>query len=182
MATAFEMSDFTLKRAARLAYERGRLQGAIWRGAAMTALAAPAYSVCNRTPAALFCLVALGAVVLASRFRGQGYEQGARAGALAGVLPCLLPAALRAWNPDLCASMFHNGLWFCGLAGAAAGVILGLRSRASQGLAFWSGALVTLGLASSLGCIPAGASGFVGLLFGIVAGGAPVLVARKALA
>src|SRR5262249_24634225 len=148
----------------------------------MTALAAPAYFVCNRTSVAFLCLLALGSVVLASRFRGGDYEQGARAGALAGVLPCLLPTAVRAWNTDLCAWMFQNGVWFCGLGGGAAGVILGLRSRVSHGLAFWSGALVTLGLAASLGCIPAGASGFVGLLLGVVAGGAPVLVARRALA
>src|SRR5262249_9557978 len=149
MAAAFEMSDFALRRAARLAYERRRLQGAIWRGAAMTALAAPAYFVCNRTSVAFLCLLALGSVVLASRVRVGDYEQGARAGALAGVLPCLLPTAVRAWNPDLCAWMFQNGVWFCGLGGAAAGVILGLRSRVSHGLAFWSGALVTLGLAAS---------------------------------
>jgi hypothetical protein len=148
----------------------------------MTALAAPAYFACNQTFAAMTCLVGLGLIVLASRFRGQDYEQGARAGALAGLLPCLVPSAVRAWDPDLCAWMFQNGVWVCGLGGAAAGVILGLRSRASHGVAFWSGALATLGLAAALGCIPAGTIGFVGLASGIVAGGAPVLAARRALA
>ena len=182
MATVFETSDIALRRAARLAYERGRFHGGLWRGAAIVVLAGPAFLVCNRTSLALACLTGLGLAVLAARFRGEDYDQGARAGALAGVLPCLLPAAVRAWNPDLCAWMFQNGAWFCGIGGAAAGVILGLRSRASHGPAFWSSALVTLGLAASLGCMPAGAVGFVGLLFGVIAGGAPVLAARKALA
>jgi hypothetical protein len=181
MAAVFE-SDVVLRQAARRAYELGRFRGAVWRGAGMTALAAPAYLVCNRTPAALLCLVSLGLAVLAARFRGEDYEQGARAGALAGVLPCLLPAVVRVFNPDLCAVMFQRGAWFCALGGAAAGVILGLRSRALHGPAFWSGALVTLGLAASLGCIPAGAVGFLGLLLGVIVGGAPILVARRAWA
>jgi len=179
MAAVFEASDFALRRAARLAYERGRFEGALWRSAAATALAMPAFLVCNRTPVAAVCLLGLGLVLFAARIVGKDYDRGARAGALAGVLPCLLPAAVRALDPELCASMFHNGAWFCGIGGAAAGVILGLRSRASHGPAFWAGALAALGFAASLGCLPVGAAGFAGLLLGVIAGGAPVLVARR---
>ena len=179
MAAVFEMPEPRLRRAARLVYERGRLEGALWRSAAATALLTPAFLVCNRTPVAAVCLLGFGLVLLAARIVGRDYDRGARVGALAGVLPCLLPTAIRAWNPELCASMFQNGAWFCGIGGAVAGVILGLRSRASHGAAFWAGAVVSLGLAASLGCIPAGAVGFAGLLLGVIAGGAPVLVARK---
>jgi len=182
MAAVFEMPDPRLRRAARLAYERGRSEGALWRSAAATALATPAFLVCNQTPVAAVCLLGFGLVLLAARIVGKDYDRGARAGALAGVLPCLLPAAVRILDPQLCASMFHNGAWFCGIGGAAAGVILGLRSRASHGVAFWAGALAAFGLAASLGCIPAGAVGFAGLLLGVIAGGAPVLVARRVLA
>ncbi|HEY6929040.1 MAG TPA: hypothetical protein VJA66_05125, partial [Thermoanaerobaculia bacterium] len=154
MAATFEMADPRLRRAARIAYERGRFEGALWRSAAVTALLTPAFLVCNRTPVAAACLLGFGLVLLAARIVGRDFDRGARAGALAGVLPCLLPTAIRAWNPELCASMFHNGAWFCGIGGAAAGVILGLRSRASHGLSFWASALAALGLAASLGCIP----------------------------
>ena len=179
MAAVFKASDFAVRRAARLAYERGRFEGALWRSAAAAAFATPAFLVCNRTPAAAVCLLGFGLVLLAARVVGKDYDRGARAGALAGVLPCLLPAAVRALDPELCATMFHNGAWFCGIGGAAAGVILGVRSRASHGVPFWAGALAALGFAASLGCLPAGAVGFAGLLLGVIAGGAPVLVARR---
>ena len=175
-----ELSQVSLKLAARRAYERGRLAGAFWRGAAMAAIAMPGFFVCNQTPWAAVCLAGLGLVVAAARVRGESFEDGARAGALAGILPCLLPAAVRAFDPDLCILLSAYGPWICGFGGAAAGVILGLRGRTAGGLPFWASAVAALGFAAAIGCIPAGALGFAGLVAGIVAGGAPVLMSRKA--
>ncbi len=169
-----------LKLAARRAYERGRVEGALWRGAAAAILAIPSFAVCNQTPWAGVCLAGFAIVVAAGRFRGLGYEEGTRAGALAGILPCLLPAAVRAFDPDLCVLLSSRGPWLCAAGGVAAGMILARRGRAAHGVAFWSGALAALGFAAALGCIPAGALGFAGLAAGVLAGGAPVLVSRRA--
>jgi hypothetical protein len=177
----FELSETGLRLAARHAYEWRRVQGALWRGAAAAALAMPGFLICNHTPWAAVCLAGFGLVVAAGRIRGEGYEDGSRAGALAGILPCLLPAAISAFDRDLCVLVSANGAWICGIGGAAAGVILALRGRAAYGLPFWSSALAALGFAAALGCIPAGAIGFAGLALGVIAGGAPVLVSRKAV-
>jgi hypothetical protein len=169
-----------LRFAARRAYERGRWNGALWRGAVAAALALPSFTICNQTLWAAVCLAGFGAVVAAGRVRGEGYEEGSRAGACAGILPCLLPAAVRLFDPQLCILVSAQGPWLCGIGGAAAGVILGLRGLAARGLPFWSSALLAFGFAASLGCIPAGAIGFAGLALGVIAGGTPVLVSRRA--
>lgn len=178
--THSESSVATLRLAARRAYERGRLERALWRGCAAAALAMPGFLVCNQTPLAAICLAGFALVVTAGRYRGEGFEEGSRAGALAGVLPCLLPAAVRVFDPDLCILLSSRGPWLCAGAGVAAGVILGLRGRVAVGWPFWSSAMAALAFAGSLGCIPAGALGLAGLALGVVAGGAPLLVARRA--
>ena len=179
MATS-RLSERELRSAARRAYERGRWYGALARGAGALVLALPGYFACGRTPLATVCLGGFALVVALGRLRGEEYERGVRAGVLAGLLPCLLPSILRVVNRDLCDLLFTQGPWLCALGGIAAGAILGWRSRAAVGIPFWIGALVTLALAVTLGCLPAGAMGFLGLLAGMVAGGAPVLTARRA--
>ncbi len=175
-----ESSERSLRLAARRAYELGRLKGAVARGAGALVLALPTYLACGRTPLAAVCLAGLVLVVVVGRQRGEGLEEGVRAGLLAGLLPCLLPALLRVIDSDLCDSLFARGPWLCALGGIVAGVILGLRTRSGDGKPFWIGAVVTLMFAATLGCIPAGEMGFVGLLAGVVAGGLPALAARRA--
>ena len=170
------------KRAARRAYERGRLEGALMRGAAAVLLATPGFLVCGQTPAAAACLAGFALVVAAGRFRGEAFDDGASSGAIAGILPCLLPATIGGLDPRACMLLASSqGLWICGAGGVAAGVILALRSRPAAGLAFWGSALAALGFVASIGCLPAGAIGFTGLVLGVVAGGAPALVLRRAL-
>ena len=176
---AAEILDASFPRSVRRAYELGRARGAALRGAAALLLGLPAFLVCGRTPAAALVLTALGVAVAAARQRGEGFEDGARAGVAAGILPCLLPAALRLARPDLCNLLFARGPWLCAAAGVAAGVILGLRSRTRRDLPFWTAALSTVVLASTLGCIPAGTMGFAGLAAGAVAGGLPAVAARR---
>jgi hypothetical protein len=159
-----------LRAAALRAYERGRFDGALARGAGALILALPAWLACGRTPIAAACLVAFAATVAAGRYIGREVERGVRAGVIAGILPCLFPALLR---------LFDRGPWLCAITGVAAGAILGIRSRAASGTAFWTAAILTLALAATLGCIPAGAMGFAGLAIGVVAGGMPALAARR---
>lgn len=176
-----DVAEAPLRLAARRAYEQGRLQGALWRGAFAAALATPSFLACNQTPWGALCLGGFALVVAASRMRGEGYEDGARAGALAGILPCLLPATIRVVDPSLCILLFERGPWICGIGGVAAGIVLGLRGRRAEGVPFWSAALAALAFPASLGCLPAGAIGFLGLTIGLIAGGVPALASRKAL-
>ena len=178
--TLSEISETNLQLSARRAYELGRVNGALWRGAIAALFALPAFLMCNRTPPAAICVGAFALVVVAGRIRGSTYEDGARAGAIAGIAPCLLPAVVSRFNPDLCAAMAVGFPWPCALGGIIAGAILGLRSHTAGGLPFWATALAALGFAAALGCIPAGAIGFSALLVGVIAGGAPVLVVRRA--
>jgi hypothetical protein len=144
-------------------------------------LATPAFLVCGQTPVAAACLAGFALVVIAGQWRGEAYEEGTRAGALAGILPCLLPATFAGFDPRLCMLMYSShGLWICGAGGVAAGVVLGLRGRTARGPIFWWSAAAALGFLASIGCIPAGVIGFAALGLGIVVGGAPVLVARRA--
>jgi len=177
-----EFSGRDFRGAALSSYERGRLSGSLARGAGAIALALPGFFACGRTPLAAAFLAGFAAIVVAGRFRGKGFEEGMRAGVVAGILPCLLPAILRVVNPDLCDALFARGPWLCAAAGIAAGAILGWRARAGAGAPFWASAAVTLAFAAALGCIPAGAMGFAGLLIGVVAGGLPALAARRAAA
>jgi hypothetical protein len=171
-----------LEIAARRSYELGRLRGAVLRAGAVALLALPGVHVCNRTPLAVGCLAAFVLVVLAGHLRGEDFGEGSSSGALAGILPCVLPAAIGSWNRDACLLvMSSNGLWICGAGGLAAGVILGWRSRSARGWAFWGSALGALALGASIGCLPVGAIGFGGLALGVIAGGAPLLVARRAI-
>ena len=174
-----EPIDFAVRVAARRAYELGRFRGALRRGGGALVLGVPAYLACGRTPGAAACLVLFALLVAAARFRGEGIEEGSRAGVVAGLLPCLLPAALRLVSPDLCDVLFARGPWLCAAAGIGAGLILGLRGRAAGSVPFWVGAIATFSAAAALGCIPAGLMGFSGLAIGVLAGGAPVMAARR---
>jgi len=179
--TLSEISETNLRFSARRAYEVGRLEGALWRGAIAALFALPAFLMCGRTSLSAVCLAGFALVVVAGRIRGVAYEEGARAGAIAAIAPCLLPAIVGRFNPDLCAAMADGFPWPCAIGGILAGVILGLRGRTAAGPAFWTPALAALAFAASLGCIPAGAIGFSALLVGVIAGGAPALVLRRAL-
>ncbi len=174
------LPESALRIAARRAYERGRRKGALARGAGALVLALPGYLAFGRTPLAAACLAGFVLIVVLGRLRGEEFERGVRAGVLAGLLPCLLPSLLRVFNRDLCDLLYIQGPWLCAFGGVVAGVILGWRSRGAVGIRFWGSALVTLALAATLGCLPAGALGFLGLLAGVVAGGAPALAASRA--
>jgi hypothetical protein len=143
----------------------------------------PGFLACNRNSVGATCLAGFAFVVAAGRMRGEAWEAGTRAGALAGILPCLLPATIGLFGPSVCALVSAQGAWICGAGGAAAGIVLGLlgaRTHGGDRLPFWSSALCALAFPASLGCLAAGEAGFVGLTIGLLAGGVPTLVSRRA--
>jgi len=179
--TISEIAETNLRLAARRSYELGRLQGALLRGAVAALFALPGFLVCNQTPLAGVFVAGFALAVAAGRMRGQAYEEGTKAGAIAGVVPCLIPALIQSLDPSLCDAAMRGGIpWPCVLGGLGAGVLLALRGSTSAGLPYWACAFGTLGFAAALGCLPAGAMGFASLVAGFVAGGIPVLVARRA--
>jgi hypothetical protein len=178
--TVSEIALAPSRRAARRAYEAGRALGALRRGALAAAAATPSFLACGQTPWAAACIAGFGLVVAAGWMRGEAYAEGARAGALAGILPCLLPAMLQVLDPALCVMLSSRGPWICGIGGVAAGVVLGFRGRAAREVSFWASAVAALAFPASLGCLPAGELGFLGLAIGLIAGGAPALAARRA--
>ncbi len=178
--TVSEIAMAPSRPAARRAYEAGRALGALRRGALAAAAATPSFLACGgRASWAAVCIAGFGLVVAAGWMRGEAYADGARAGALAGILPCLLPAMLRVLDPALCVMLSSRGPWICGIGGVAAGVVLGLRGRAAREVSFWASALAAMAFPASLGCLPAGELGFLGLAIGLIAGGAPALAARR---
>jgi hypothetical protein len=179
--TISEIAETNLLGAARRTYELGRLQGALQRGVLAALFALPGYLICNRTPTAALCLAGFAIAVAAGRMRGLAYEEGSKAGAIAGVVPCLIPALIRSLDPNLCdAAMSHGIPWPCALGGLGAGILLAVRLRQPTGLRFWACAFATLAFAAALGCLPAGAMGFVALVAGFLTAGIPALVARRA--
>jgi hypothetical protein len=171
--TASEIAETNLRLSARRAYELGRLQGALWRGALAGLFALPGFLICNQSPLAGLCLAGFALVVTAGRFRGEAYEEGTQSGAIAGIAPCLIPVVIRTFNPELCSAMVAGVPWPCAAGGVVAGVILALRGHRAT-------ALTALAFAASLGCLPAGLMGFAGLLAGLLAGAAPALALRRA--
>jgi hypothetical protein len=181
--TRSETLETTLRRAARRAYERGRLQGALLWGAGAALLALPAFWLCRGEAFAAVCLAGFALVAAAARWRGEEYDEGARAGAMAGILPCLLPALAHGVAPALGAELFAaGGPWLCAVGGAAAGALLGWRSRDARGLPFWGSAFAAMTFGAVLGCLPAGALGLVGVVLGGLAGAAPAIALRRAAA
>ena len=89
-----DVIETALRRAARRAYEIGRLEGALGRGAVAGLFALPGFLLCHRDPVAALCLAGFALVVAAGFFRGGGFAAGTLSGALAGIVPCLLPAAI----------------------------------------------------------------------------------------
>jgi hypothetical protein len=65
----------------------------------------------------------------------------------------------------------------CLVTGALAGVLSAFRAaKEERHWSFWLAALVAAGLTGALGCSVAGKGGILGLVAGLVAGTAPVLV------
>jgi hypothetical protein len=173
--------DLRLEARARRAYELGRLRAAL-RLAPLVLAAAGAAIVCGR-PLAVTCVLAVALLLLsvglayAGGSAGRAVSPGLLAGAAPLAAPLLMATVGHACFGPLGASL---GLPACILGGGLAGVFLArTTARRDADLPFVLAALAVAAMTGSLGCTIAGVTGVVGMLAGVVVGGAPVLVAAR---
>jgi len=120
----------------------------------------------------LLAVGGFGAAMLHDR-----YARAFRTGVIAGIPAFLLPLLIRALDlfpptvgVDPCVPASF-------LSGIAAGWAVSRLSLDEQHrLAFWTVAVVTTALTGSLGCSVAGGGGVLGMIGGVVAGSAPVVL------
>jgi hypothetical protein len=165
-----------LRASARRAYERGRLRRAAFEGLAVVPLVLGLLRVCPEAGVAWTAGAVLYLTVIALRWRGEAWGRAVWPGLAAAAIPVvgsllvlscghLCPA--RAW-PALC-------LATCVMGGAAAGMVVGLRSTrlASGSGAFLAAAGLLIALVGIPACGFAGLAGGLGLLAGATLGAAP---------
>ena len=172
------MTDVQLERRGRWVYEFGRLGWASHVLLFILPLLLVARGVGRPAGLVLGLGGALSLFALGLAALHQRYARAVLAGVLAGLPALVLPLVLRnadilrlggaAVDPCIPASI---------LSGAMAGVFVSLRAVGEKHqLSFWLAAVVTTALTGTLGCSVAGSAGVLGLMAGVVAGTAPVVL------
>jgi hypothetical protein len=176
-----EPSEAALVSLARRAYERGRVQAALWRAAPLVPVVAWTWGWCRYPALAAACGAALVALTVAFRWRGQVWGRAVMPGLAAGLVPFVLPFSMRGASEvcvgGMCCSLCLVG---CIGGGVLAGVLVGRRASAlDEGRAAFLAAAGTLALlAGAPACAFAGVIGVAGLLLGFAGGTAPALLDR----
>jgi len=175
------MFDAALLSRARRAYETARLSSAllatVW---LVPVLALPLFGCSDP----LGNLVSGAGLILAATFclwRGGAWRRGVRPGLIAGVAPMLVPFLMQTGSHICMGDRCYLFPGICIVAGIAGGVVLGLlapRPREAQGVPLFAASLIA-GLAGAVGCLVYGLIGVGGMVFGILAGAAPVLITRR---
>lgn len=178
------MSAPEVRREARLrrAYEIGRLSTAMVATLPIVPVLAVAPLCCRDPRQVIACGVALLAVVIGLRWRGQQYAVGVSPGLLAGLGPLFVPVAGRVGLP-LC-GVSGCGLTpaVCALGGLAGGIMLGLlapRLETGRSVPFVV-ACVVAALTGAVGCLMYGLIGLVVMAGGLLIGALPLLAVRRA--
>lgn len=157
---------------ARQAYENGRVQFAVRRGAPALAFGVAALCVANGAGQDLLCSAGVAMVATLLVYRGGPSGRAVPAGLAAGLLPFALPLLVRG---QLCPMGGYCDAWClaaCAVGGAAAGGWLGWRSASeSQGLTWLVSALGFAAACGAMGCSSVGIAGLVGMVLGGVAAG-----------
>lgn len=165
---------------ARRAYEWGRVRAALPAVAVVVPMVALSLVFCGRGLASVGCGAALAAVLLAAGWRGQDYRRGVRVGLVAGLGPFVMPIAQG--GVMFCTS---GVCWaspaICVVGGTLGGLmiaafVLRRRDGAAVSTSFLVTALVTAGLAGSLGCLMLGLIGVLAMGAGLAMGATPALV------
>ena len=167
-------------RAARLAYEKGRLLSAVRRAAVVLPAGLAAYACGTPAPNAaamagiLFVLMAIGG------WWRTDLARGGLAGAAIIFIPMVLGVFMRAGSGILSeAQCAHFCLYGAGILGGGAGYWLGnaagLRSR-EDGAWFTVAALMSASLSMTVGCTALGFGSLSGLALGLLAVGVPSFV------
>jgi hypothetical protein len=145
---------------------------------------AVSFACCGRPEATGAGAAVLALVVVACRWRGEGFARGVAPGLLAGLCPLLLPVVARLGNFVCDAGTCTLSTLSCLLAGALGGAVLGgVAARQVEGRGgFLVAAAAHAALSGSLGCLLGGVAGLAGMAIGLLAGAAPALVlaARRA--
>ena len=176
------LSEPALFARSRRAYERGRLQAALWPAALLVPVVAWSWTWCLYPALAVACGTALVALTLVFRWRGRVWARGVGPGLAAGLPPLVLPFLMREASQvcvgELCCSLCLIG---CVGGGLAAGAFVGRRAASiGEGRAAFLASAGTLALlAGAPACAFAGVAGLAGLLLGFAGGSAPVLLARS---
>jgi hypothetical protein len=176
------LSETALRARARRAYERGRLQAALWPAALLVPVVAWSWTWCRYPALAAICGTALVALTIVFRGRGLVWARGVGPGLAAALPPLFLPFLMREASQvcvgEMCCSLCLIG---CVGGGLAAGAFIGRRAAsigAGRG-AFLAAAGTLALLAGAPACAFAGIAGLTGLLLGFAGGSAPLLLARS---
>jgi hypothetical protein len=126
-------------------------------------------------------VVALGGLLALTAFGfamvHERYARAVRTGVLAALPALLIPVLIRMLHLLPPAAGVDPCIPASFLSGILAGWVVSRRAtEEAHRLSFWSVAVLTAALAGSLGCSVAGGSGVMGLMAGVVAGSAPVLL------
>jgi hypothetical protein len=163
------------------AYERGRFSRAL-RVAPFVVAAAGVAIACGR-PLAMTCALGCALLPLAVWLLvrggnvGRAVAPGLGAGWAALSLPLLLRTAGHACFGSACMSLC---LPVCALGGVLSGALIGvLARRDGGGLGYVVAAAAIAGLSGAMGCSLGGSFGILGMAAGVVAGGAPILLAAR---
>ena len=173
--------DAMLETRARRAYEMGRLRHAA-RLAPFVVVAGGAALACGRPllPTAVLTCVLLPLCVgvsFAGGPAGRGVVPGLLAGAAALAMPLLISTVGHACFGDACMRLCLPACVVGG--GIAGGVIAKLAVRHERDPRFLGAALAVTALTGALGCTVSGAFGVLGMLAGVLAAGAPLLVVAR---
>jgi hypothetical protein len=171
------MIDDALFRRGRWMYELGRARWASRSLLLVLPLLVVAWLVGR--PGTL--ILALGGTLAATAFgfamAHDRYARAVRIGVLGGLPALLIPVLARVLHLVPLGAGVDPCVPASFLSGVAAGWVVSRRTaEEAQRLAFWTVAVFATALTGSLGCTVAGGSGVVGLMAGVVAGSAPVLL------
>ena len=181
------MSDHAAFAAVVAAYERGRWQWALPRGALAAAVAAPSVVVGAAVERTALMALVVAAIAVVAGWRSRGGLLGAWCGAAVAAVPVIVGSVIG----DACTCA--GGLCFslCGIGCAAGSALVGsLGGVAFAGLAHgrsdFVAAAVAAGVVGTVACPVVGVGSVVGALVGVAVALPPAFLAsrvvRKALA
>ena len=171
------MTERALARRARWHYELGRAR---WAGRILL-LVLPLLIVARLIDRPTPLVLGLGAVLATTGFAfatlHDRYARAVRTGVLAALPAFLIPILVRSLHLLPLGAAVDPCIPASFVSGVAAGWVVSRRALEEEHrLAFWALAVATTAVTGSLGCSVAGGSGVLGMIAGVLAGSAPVVL------
>lgn len=171
------ITELGLVRRGRWVYELGRARWASRMLLVILPLLIAALLVGRPAPLVAGLGGLLGASAFALAMVHDRYARAVRTGVLAALPTFLIPVLTRALHLLPVGTGVDPCIPASFLSGILAGWVVSRRaSEETKRLSFWIAAVLATALTGTLGCSVAGGSGVVGLMAGVIAGSAPVLV------